>query len=159
VEHPTILLGTPTNRRGQVVAAEMTAVFAAAQDAITGRVQEWSRRVTDWTVEADALVQRSELRQRRVSVAEEQAIADRMAPERQLVWPLLVVAPADHLAAADCRWRTAPGNMDYGQLHHAGPDAKIRHPLSSTTAGNGPSDLAERAEDYLRASAFGLPDA
>jgi hypothetical protein len=41
----------------------------------------------------------------------------------------------------------------------AGPDAEIRHRLSFTAAGNGPSDLAERAEDYLRASAFGLPDA
>jgi uncharacterized protein len=40
-----------------------------------------------------------------------------------------------------------------------GPDAKILHRLSFTAAGNGPSDLAERAEDYLRASAFGLPDA
>jgi superfamily II DNA or RNA helicase len=80
-------------------AAEMAAVFAAAQDAITLRVQEWSRRVTDWTVEADALVQRSDLRQRRVSVAEEQAIADRMVPERQLVRPLLIVVPADHPVA------------------------------------------------------------
>ena len=77
-------------------AAEMSAVFAAAQDAITGRVQEWSRRVTDWTVAADTLAQRPDLRQRRVSVAEEQAIADRMVPERQLVRPLLVVVPADH---------------------------------------------------------------
>ena len=77
----------------------MAAVFAAAQDAITGRVKEWSRRVTDWTVEADALVQRSELRQRRVSVREEQAIAARMVPERQLVRPLLVVVPLDHPVA------------------------------------------------------------
>jgi superfamily II DNA or RNA helicase len=79
--------------------AEMAAVVAAAQDAITGRVQEWSRRVTDWTVAADALTQRSDLRQRRVSIGEEQAIADRMVPERQLVRPLLVVVPADHPVA------------------------------------------------------------
>jgi hypothetical protein len=77
-------------------AAEMAAVFAAAQDAITGRVEEWSRRVTDWTVEADALIQRSALRQRRVSVQEEQAIAARMVPERQLIRPLLIVVPQDH---------------------------------------------------------------
>jgi ERCC4-related helicase len=75
------------------VRSEMTAVFAAAQDAITERVTEWSRRVTDWTVEADTLFQRSDLRQRRVSVAEEQKIAARMVPERQLVRPLLVVVP------------------------------------------------------------------
>ena len=77
-------------------AAEMAAVFAAAQDAITGRVAEWSRRVTDWTVEADALIQRSALRQRRVSVQEEKAIAARMVPERQLVRPLLIVVSQDH---------------------------------------------------------------
>ena len=80
-------------------AAEMAAVFAAAQDAITGRVEEWSRRVTDWTVEADALIQRSELRQRRVSVQEEQAIAARMVPERQLIRPLLIVVPQDQPVA------------------------------------------------------------
>ncbi len=163
VDHPTVLLlGTLTNRRGQVVAssyltaefpnpgnpafcmvtphesatamaaavgyaetasnpgpvagadalrpliahavrsaaAEMTAVFAAAagRDHRAGS-QEWSRRVTDWTDEADALIQRSELRQRRVSVQEEQAIAARMVPERQLVRPLLVVVPQDHPVA------------------------------------------------------------
>ena len=80
-------------------AAEMAAVFAAAQDAITDRVAEWSRRVTDWTVEADALIQRSALRQRRVSVQEEQAIAARMVPERQLIRPLLIVVPQDHPVA------------------------------------------------------------
>ena len=77
----------------------MAAVFAAAQDAITGRVEEWSRRVADWTEEADALIQRSELRKRRVSVEEEKAIAARMVPERQLVRPLLVVVPQDHPVA------------------------------------------------------------
>jgi hypothetical protein len=80
-------------------AAEMAAVFAAAQDAITGRVEEWSRRVTDWTIEADALIQRSQLRQRRVSVQEEQAIAARMVPERQLIRPLLIAVPQDHPVA------------------------------------------------------------
>jgi superfamily II DNA or RNA helicase len=80
-------------------AAEMTAVFAAAQDAITGRVQEWSRRVADWTVEADALIQHEGLRRRRVSIDVEKALAARMVPERQLVRPLLVVVPHDHPVA------------------------------------------------------------
>jgi hypothetical protein len=35
--------------------------------------------------------------------------------------------------------------------------AHAAHRLSFTAAGSGPSDLAERAEDYLRASAFGHP--
>jgi hypothetical protein len=40
----------------------------------------------------------------------------------------------------------------------AAVSAPARHRLSFTAAGSGPADLAERAEDYLRASAFGHPD-
>jgi hypothetical protein len=36
---------------------------------------------------------------------------------------------------------------------------RAAHRLSFTAAGSGPADLAERAEDYLRASAFGRPAA
>jgi hypothetical protein len=36
--------------------------------------------------------------------------------------------------------------------------APARHRLSFTAAGSGPTDLAEHAEDYLRASGFGHPD-
>ena len=80
--------------------AEMAAVFAAAQDAITQPGARNGRAApSDWTDEADALIQRAELSQRRVSVEEEQAIAARMVPERQLVRPLLVVVPADHPVA------------------------------------------------------------
>jgi ERCC4-related helicase len=80
-------------------ASEMSALFAAAREAVTLRVKEWSRRTADWTHEADALVQRRELRQRRVSIEDEQAIAARMFPERQLVRPLLAVVPPGHPAA------------------------------------------------------------
>ena len=83
----------------QSAGSEMSAVFAAAEDAVTRRVEEWSRRAEDWTHEAEALIQRAELRQRRVSVEDEQAIAARMTPERQLVRPLLVVVPLDHPVA------------------------------------------------------------
>jgi len=69
----------------------MSAVFGAAQESITTRVQEWSRRAANWDEDADALVQRKDLVQRRVSVQKEKEIADRMVPERQLVRPLLVV--------------------------------------------------------------------
>ena len=79
--------------------SEMSAVFAAAEDAVMRRVEEWSRRAIDWTHEAEALIQRAELRQRRVSIEEEQAIAARMTPERQLVRPLLVVVPLGHPVA------------------------------------------------------------
>jgi hypothetical protein len=78
----------------------MTAVFGAAQDSITNRVQEWSRRAVNWAEDADALIQRKDLVQRRVSVQREKEIADMMVPERQLVRPLLVVVPADHPASS-----------------------------------------------------------
>ena len=73
--------------------SEMTAVFAVAEDAVTQRVQAWSARVRDWTQEADVLIQRSDLRQRRLSVDQERELAARMAPDRQLVRPLLLVVP------------------------------------------------------------------
>ena len=84
-----------------VVAArdEMTMTFAAAEEAVTQRVQDWSERVNRWTEEADALIQRSAIKQRRVSVEEERAMAAGMAPDRQLVRPLLLVVPADHPVA------------------------------------------------------------
>lgn len=75
---------------------EMTMTFAAAEEAVTQRVQDWSERVNRWTEEADALIQRSAIKQRRVSVEEERAMAAGMAPDRQLVRPLLLVVPADH---------------------------------------------------------------
>lgn len=34
---------------------------------------------------------------------------------------------------------------------------RTTHRLSFTSAGSGPADLAERAEDHLRASSFGHP--
>jgi superfamily II DNA or RNA helicase len=83
----------------QVASSEMSAVFAAAAESVELRVKEWSRRTADWTHEADALIQRSELQRRRLSVDEEQAVAARMTPERQLIRPLLVVVPLDHPVA------------------------------------------------------------
>jgi hypothetical protein len=79
---------------------EMTAVFGAAQESIASRVREWSRRAVDWDEDAEALVQRKDLIQRRVSVQKEKEIADRMVSERQLVRPLLVVVSADHPASS-----------------------------------------------------------
>jgi len=38
-------------------------------------------------------------------------------------------------------------------------DSHSRHRLSFTAAGSGPEDLAENAEEYLRASGFGNPSA
>jgi superfamily II DNA or RNA helicase len=80
-------------------AAEMSAVFSVAKEAVTQRVQDWSARVADWTHDADALVQRSDLKQRRVSIDRERELAARMAPDSQLVRPLLLVLPADGASA------------------------------------------------------------
>jgi hypothetical protein len=93
-------------------AAEMAATFAAAQDAIADRVANWSYRVANWKVEADVLIQRSELRQRRISVQEEWDIAARMVPERQLIRPLLIVVPRDHPVAGPVAESVAPSGEE-----------------------------------------------
>ncbi|GAA2573568.1 helicase-related protein [Pseudonocardia hydrocarbonoxydans] len=156
VDHPTVLLlGTLTNRRGQVVSAawltaefpdaddtafvlvnphasaaealtalgwnrtrqnsgavpstddltrliapavrhaqtQMRGLFAAAETDVAQRVEAWSHRLDRWEQEAGVLMQRSELKQRRVSVQQERELVAAMNPDRQLVRPLLVVVP------------------------------------------------------------------
>lgn len=68
-------------------------VFEAAEQDVMRRVEEWSRRLDRWDEEADALIQRSEVRRRRTSVEHERELVQAMAPDRQLVRPLLVVVP------------------------------------------------------------------
>ena len=80
--------------------ARMEGQFALAADAARRQVEAWSSRVEDWTHEADALIQRSEIKQRRVGVEEEKRLAAGREPDRQLVRPLLVVVPQDHPVAA-----------------------------------------------------------
>jgi len=75
--------------------SQMGTLFAAAEADVTRRVTEWSHRLDRWTAEADVLIQRSELKQRRVSVTQERELVESMAPDRQLVRPLLVVVPQD----------------------------------------------------------------
>ena len=106
--------------------SEMSAVFAAAEDAVTRRVEEWSRRAADWTHEAEALIQRAELRQRRVSVEEEQAIAARMTPERQLVRPSAGRRPAGP--------SSAPGQGRTRSWLRATPSSSARTGSASTTS-------------------------
>ncbi len=68
-------------------------VFQAAEQDAARRVEKWSSRLKRWDEEAGALVQRSEIKQRRASVEEERKLVEAMAPDRQLVRPLLVVVP------------------------------------------------------------------
>lgn len=75
---------------------EMAMLFEAAQEATQQRVDAWSERATAWEDEAGELQQRALLKQRRLGVHEERVLAAQMAPDRQLVRPLLLVLPADH---------------------------------------------------------------
>ncbi|MBT8225808.1 MAG: DEAD/DEAH box helicase [Dactylosporangium sp.] len=68
-------------------------VFKAAEQDVARRVEESSQRLDRWEDEADVLIQRSEIKQRRTSVAQERELVQAMAPDRQLVRPLLVVVP------------------------------------------------------------------
>ncbi len=75
---------------------EMRAAFAAATQATEARIARWNQRTIRWQHDADALIQRSEIKERRLSVAEETDLIKAMSPARTLVRPLLLVLPADH---------------------------------------------------------------
>jgi superfamily II DNA or RNA helicase len=68
-------------------------VFDAAGQEVARRVEAWSSRLARWDQEADALIQRGDIKHRRERVEEEKALVRAMAPDRQLVRPLLVVVP------------------------------------------------------------------
>jgi hypothetical protein len=68
-------------------------VVGAAEKDIEDRVRRWSYRVSRWDEEAGALIQRSEVRDRRQRVDEERQMASSMLPDQQLVRPLLLVVP------------------------------------------------------------------
>jgi len=70
---------------------QMRDVFAAAEKDVAQRVDDWSRRLDQWDTEADVLIQRRDLKQRRVSVQQERQLVGELNPDRQLVRPLLVV--------------------------------------------------------------------
>jgi superfamily II DNA or RNA helicase len=71
----------------------LSAVVDAAEKSTRARVEAWADRVTHWDHEADALVQRSEIRERRSLVVGEREIAESLLPDQRLVRPLLVVVP------------------------------------------------------------------
>lgn len=88
-ERLTALVG-PAVREAR---SQMRGLFAAAEADVARRVAEWSTRLDRWDEEAGALLQRRELKQRRVSVEQERELVVAMTPDRQLVRPLLVVVP------------------------------------------------------------------
>lgn len=78
---------------------QMHELFAAAEKDVAHRVEEWSRRLDQWQHDADALIQRRDLKHRRVSIEQEQKLVAEMNPDRQLVRPLLVVLPSTAVQA------------------------------------------------------------
>lgn len=73
----------------------MAQVFEAAARSAERRVSDWSVRVNAWEQTADSLAQRLDLKQRRLSVSEESLLAQKMAPDRRLIRPLVLVLPPD----------------------------------------------------------------
>ncbi len=80
---------------GRAAEQQMETVVAAAEQATRRRVAQWAQRTDQWDHDAGALIQRSEVRDRRRRVEEEREVAQTMLPERRLVRPLLVVVPRD----------------------------------------------------------------
>jgi hypothetical protein len=59
----------------------------------TNRVERWLDRANRWQEDADALVQRSAIKQGRARVRQLEELSRDMLPDRKLVRPLLVVLP------------------------------------------------------------------
>lgn len=72
---------------------QMRSLFSVAEQDVTSRVQAWSSRLDRWDDDANALVQRTDLKQRKVGVAQERQLVAAMEPDQQLVRPLLVLVP------------------------------------------------------------------
>lgn len=73
--------------------ANMQQTFRAATEDAKQRVKHWAERIDQWDHEADALVQRREVTDRRRSVTDQRELVEMMAPDRQLLRPILVVVP------------------------------------------------------------------
>ncbi|ETT25599.1 superfamily II DNA/RNA helicases, SNF2 family proteinprotein [Rhodococcus aetherivorans] len=83
-----------------LVAAAVRAADSAADQQATAIRQETAQRVDDWIArsrrwkqEADALVQRADLKRRTARITEEETLAQAMNPDRRLTRPLIVVVP------------------------------------------------------------------
>jgi hypothetical protein len=79
----------------------MAQVFEAAARSAEQRVHAWSTRVAGWEQAASGLAQREDLKQRRLTVGEESKVAARMAPDRRLIRPLVLVLPAGTTTSED----------------------------------------------------------
>nr|WP_281166927.1 C-terminal helicase domain-containing protein [Aestuariimicrobium kwangyangense] len=73
----------------------LSTVVDAAENDTRARVEAWANRVNRWDDESHALVQRSEIRDRRSGVLGEKEIAESLLPDQRLVRPLLIVVPQE----------------------------------------------------------------
>lgn len=80
---------------------EIEVLMAEAVKAAVLRLEGWQARASAWTDQSDKLPQMASVRDRRTTVAEENRLAEQMAPDRSLVRPLLLVLPQDHPVAQD----------------------------------------------------------
>nr|WP_239157111.1 helicase-related protein [Actinocatenispora thailandica] len=71
----------------------MASVFESATRDVEQRLDAWSSRLDGWEEDADALIQREDLKRHRVGVRQERELVEAMAPDRKLVRPLIVVVP------------------------------------------------------------------
>ena len=86
-------LGTLVRPAVEQARRQMSTLAEASRNDVDSLVTAWSERVTQWETEADALVQRVDLKSRRTTVEEERKIAESMKPDQTLVRPLLIVVP------------------------------------------------------------------
>jgi ERCC4-related helicase len=77
----------------QHTVSHVNGVMQASGEAVEAAIDRWAQRVRRWENEADALIQRTDLKLRRVTVEEERAIARSMKPNQRLVRPLLLIVP------------------------------------------------------------------
>ncbi len=75
---------------------QMSVQMEAAEQGARERIRAWSERTHQWQQQANELAQRLDLKERRLSVSQEEALIAEMAPTQRLVRPLLLVLPHDH---------------------------------------------------------------
>ena len=105
VEELTSLIPPAVRQVGDQLAGTEESARAAAEQ----MVDQWQKRLREWKFDAEALVQRSDVQRRRVSVQQEEALLERRRPAQSLVRPLLVVVPKDHPVAEESPASSAGG--------------------------------------------------
>ena len=75
--------------------SQMALTVEAASRQARERVDAWAERANAWDDEAGRLIQNRDLREQRITVAQEHELMDQHRPAHTLVRPLLVVVPQD----------------------------------------------------------------